>query len=209
MKMTKIALALGVAATLATGVASAHQAGDVLVRAGGVLVVPNVKNSNAAVSALDLDVNANAQLGLTATYMITDNFAVELLGASPFSHEITVLGGTKVGKVKHLPPSLYAQYYFGDKNSKARPYIGAGVNYTTFFNEKGTNGVTDLKLKDSWGLILNAGLDINVTENFFVNGAIHFAKIKSEATFKLGGTPIKNDVTLDPAVVFLGVGYRF
>ncbi|WP_337924911.1 OmpW family outer membrane protein, partial [Aeromonas veronii] len=29
------------------------------------------------------------------------------------------------------------QYYFGDAQSKVRPYVGIGVNYTTFFDEKG------------------------------------------------------------------------
>ncbi|WP_416381189.1 OmpW family outer membrane protein [Klebsiella pneumoniae] len=30
-----------------------------------------------------------------------------------------------------LPPTLMAQWYFGDAQSKVRPYVGAGINYTT------------------------------------------------------------------------------
>ncbi|AAU37347.1 OmpW family outer membrane protein [[Mannheimia] succiniciproducens] len=205
--MKKLALVLGISVALISGTVMAHSAGDVLIRAGGALVVPDVENSNPAWSGLD--VNSNAQLGLTATYMVTDNIGVELLAATPFSHEIK-LGNTLVGKTKHLPPSLYAQYYFLDKNSPVRPYVGAGVNYTTFFDEKEVlNGVTDLKLKDSWGLITNIGLDINVTDNFYVNAAMYYAKIKSKATFKVGGVAQENKVTLDPTIFFLGVGYRF
>lgn len=208
--MKKLALVAAMAAALCSGVVSAHQAGDVLLRTGGALVVPNVSNSaKDANSALDLDVNSNAQLGLTATYMITDNIGVELLAATPFSHEIT-LGDTLVGKTKHLPPSLYAQYYFLDKNSPARPYIGAGLNYTTFFNEKPVlAGVTDLKLKDSWGVMANAGIDIKVADNLFLNTAVYYAKIKTKATFKLAGAERAQNVTLDPMVFFLGLGYRF
>ncbi|EPE65596.1 outer membrane protein OmpW, partial [Pasteurella multocida 2000] len=144
-----------------------------------------------------------------ATYMATDNLGVELLAATPFSHEIT-LGNTLVGKTKHLPPSLYAQYYFLDKDAKARPYVGAGVNYTTFFSEKAVlNGVTDLKLKDSWGPAFNAGVDIQVADNLFLNTAIWYAKIKSKATFKLGDVEHKVNVKLDPTVFFVGLGYRF
>ncbi|MCK3658791.1 hypothetical protein A4G18_08730 [Pasteurellaceae bacterium Pebbles2] len=208
--MKKSILAAGLAVALASGMASAHQAGDVLLRAGGALVVPSVSNSsNDTNPALNLDVNSNAQLGLTATYMLTDNFGVELLAATPFSHEIK-LGKTLVGKTKHLPPSLYAQYYFLDKDAAARPYIGAGVNYTTFFNEKEKlAGVTDLKLKDSWGVMANAGVDIKVSDNLFLNAAVYYAKIKTKATFKLAGAAHSQDVTLDPTVFFLGVGYRF
>ncbi|HDR1131118.1 OmpW family outer membrane protein [Pasteurella multocida] len=204
--MKKTVFALGVMAALVAGSAVAHQAGSVIVRGGPILVVPNTSTNH---DGFKFDVNSNAQLGLTATYMATDNLGVELLAATPFSHEIT-LGNTLVGKTKHLPPSLYAQYYFLDKDAKARPYVGAGVNYTTFFSEKAVlNGVTDLKLKDSWGPAFNAGVDIQVADNLFLNTAIWYAKIKSKATFKLGGEEHKVNVKLDPTVFFVGLGYRF
>ncbi|MEB3503782.1 OmpW family outer membrane protein [Pasteurella multocida] len=204
--MKKTVFALGVMAALVADSAVAHQAGSVIVRGGPILVVPNTSTNH---DGFKFDVNSNAQLGLTATYMATDNLGVELLAATPFSHEIT-LGNTLVGKTKHLPPSLYAQYYFLDKDAKARPYVGAGVNYTTFFSEKAVlNGVTDLKLKDSWGPAFNAGVDIQVADNLFLNTAIWYAKIKSKATFKLGGEEHKVNVKLDPTVFFVGLGYRF
>ncbi|AWW54564.1 TPA: OmpW family outer membrane protein [Pasteurella multocida] len=204
--MKKTVLALGVMAALVAGSAVAHQAGSVIVRGGPILVVPNASTNH---DVFKFDVNSNAQLGLTATYMATDNLGVELLAATPFSHEIT-LGNTLVGKTKHLPPSLYAQYYFLDKDAKARPYVGAGVNYTTFFSEKAVlNGVTDLKLKDSWGPAFNAGVDIQVADNLFLNTAIWYAKIKSKATFKVGDVEHKVNVKLDPTVFFVGLGYRF
>ncbi|MDG2915742.1 OmpW family outer membrane protein [Bisgaard Taxon 10/6] len=209
--MKKSMLALGIAATLMSSAASAHEAGSWIVRAGAAHVMPtHVENtSNTAAPALGLDVNANTQLGLTGTYMITDNIGVELLAASPFSHEIT-LGGQLVGKTKHLPPSLYAQYYFLNKEAKARPYLGAGINYTNFFNEtEKMAGVTDLKLHDSWGLVLNGGLDINLTDNLLFNTAVYYAKIKTKADFKVAGTQLSQDVRLDPLVFFMGIGYRF
>lgn len=209
--MKKSMLALGIAATLISSAASAHESGSWIVRAGAAHVMPtHVENtSNTAAPALGLDVNANTQLGLTGTYMITDNIGVELLAASPFSHEIT-LGGQLVGKTKHLPPSLYAQYYFLNKEAKARPYLGAGINYTNFFNEtEKMAGVTDLKLHDSWGLVLNGGLDINLTDNLLFNTAVYYAKIKTKADFKVAGTQLSQDVRLDPLVFFMGIGYRF
>lgn len=204
--MKKSVIALGLAAVLTAGMASAHQAGSVLVRAGGILVAPNTSTNS---DTFKFDVNNNAQLGLTATYMVTDNIGVELLAATPFSHKIT-LGNVLVGKTKHLPPSLYAQYYFLDKDSAARPYVGAGLNYTRFFNEKPIlPGVTDLKLKSSWGPVVNAGLDIKVADNLYLNTAVWYAKIKTKASFKLGGAPQEVKVTLDPLVFFAGIGYRF
>ncbi len=204
--MKKAICVLSIVASLVAGSAVAHEAGSVIVRGGSIMVVPKASTNS---DTFKFDVNSNAQLGLTATYMATENIGIELLAATPFSHEIT-LGNKLVGKTKHLPPSLYAQYYFLNKDASARPYVGAGVNYTTFFSEKAIlDGVTDLKLKDSWGMAFNAGVDIKLADNLFLNTSVWYAKIKSKATFKLGSDEHKVDVKLDPTVFFLGLGYRF
>ncbi|KGQ35480.1 membrane protein [Gallibacterium anatis] len=211
--MKKLALALATSAALlaASSAAMAHQAGEFFVRGGPILAVPNTATHNYAGNALDynFDVNSNAQLGLTGTYMITDNLGVELLAATPFSHEIK-LGGSTIAKTKHLPPSLYLQYYFLNADAPARPYVGAGINYTTFFSEQEKlDGLSNLKLKDSWGPVVNAGIDINLTDKLFLNTSVWWAKIKTKATFDLGGQPQEARVTLAPTIFFVGLGYRF
>ncbi len=212
--MKKLALALATSAALlaASSAAMAHQAGEFFVRGGPILAVPNTATHNYAGNALDynFDVNSNAQLGLTGTYMITDNLGVELLAATPFSHEIKQAGLGTIAKTKHLPPSLYLQYYFLNADAPARPYVGAGINYTTFFSEQEKlNGLSNLKLKDSWGPVVNAGIDINLTDKLFLNTSVWWAKIKTKATFDLGGQPQEARVTLDPTIFFVGLGYRF
>ncbi|MDY4281455.1 MAG: OmpW family outer membrane protein, partial [[Pasteurella] mairii] len=173
--MKKTALVLGMAAALMAGTASAHEAGSFLLRAGGVFVSAHSNSDTKTPVEVGLKVNDNAQLGLTGTYMITDNIGVELLGATPFSHGIdgTVpangngLNLGEVVKLKQLPPSLYLQYYFLDKDSPSRPYIGAGLNYTRFFNAKIKNdAISDLEIdKHSFGPVVNAGIDIKLTDN--------------------------------------------
>lgn len=133
--MKKI-LPLLIAAAFASPVAMAHQAGDILVRGGLAFVSPQTSSDN-VLGTGELEIDSNMQLGLTLSYMLTDNWGVELLAATPFSHSVSTAGLGEVAKVKHLPPTLMAQYYFGDANSKVRPYVGAGINYTTFFDEEG------------------------------------------------------------------------
>ncbi|MDK9430766.1 OmpW family outer membrane protein [Gallibacterium anatis] len=210
--MKKLALALATSAALlaASSAAMAHQAGEFFVRGGPILAVPNTSTHNYNGGDFDFDVNSNAQLGLTGTYMITDNLGVELLAATPFSHEIKQAGLGTIAKTKHLPPSLYLQYYFLNADAPARPYVGAGINYTTFFSEQEKlNGLSNLKLKDSWGPVVNAGIDINLTDKLFVNTSVWWSKIKTKATFDLGGRPQEARVTLDPTIFFVGLGYRF
>ncbi|WP_346351377.1 OmpW family outer membrane protein [Oceanimonas sp. AH20CE76] len=204
--MKKVAL-LVAAALIAPSAAFAHQAGDILVRGGAVTVSPNSSGDN--VGSGHLEPNSNTQLGLTLSYMITDNWGVELLAATPFSHSVSTQGFGEVAKIKHLPPTLMGQYYFGNAQSKVRPYVGAGVNYTFFFDEEGRGALDgdDVSLDDSWGLAAQAGLDMKVTDNLFVNGSIWYMDIDTEVTSKrLGKT---YDTSIDPIGLMVGLGYRF
>ncbi len=58
------------------------------------------------------DVSNNTQLGLTFTYMATDNIGIELLAATPFRHKIGTGDTGDIATVRHLPPTLMAQWYF-------------------------------------------------------------------------------------------------
>ena len=132
--MKKLAEAALVLSSLSGG-AYAHEAGEFFIRAGSATVRPTEGSDN-VLGMGGFNVSNNTQLGLTFTYMATDNIGVELLAATPFRHRVGLGATGDIATVHHLPPTLMAQWYFGDASSKVRPYIGAGVNYTTFFDEK-------------------------------------------------------------------------
>ncbi|MBN6076779.1 OmpW family protein [Aggregatibacter actinomycetemcomitans] len=215
--MQKHKIILGLASVLAMGAVNAHEAGSFIVRGGGIFVSANSDSVTKTPINVNLDVGDNAQLGLTGTYMFTDNFGIELLGATPFSHKISAavpalkLGLGDVVKLKQLPPSLYAQYYFLDQDSGSRPYVGAGINYTRFFSAKPmVSAITDLDVKKhSFSPILNAGIDIKLTDNVYLNTAMWYTKIKTTAKFKALGASHEVKVKLDPLVFFTGLAYRF
>ena len=202
----------------------AHEAGDIILRAGAAMVSPNDSSSRisaggAAIAGSKATVNSNTQLGLTLGYMLTDNIGVELLAATPFSHRVSVGGvgaaidGT-LARVKHLPPTVTLQYFPLDKSSRWQPYVGAGLNYTTFFNEKLTsaqkaNGFSSLSLSDSWGLALQVGSDWKINDRLMLNAAVWRIDIDTKATMRLGATPVKVKVDIDPWVYMVGLGYRF
>ncbi|WGE32304.1 outer membrane beta-barrel protein [Actinobacillus genomosp. 2] len=215
MKKTVLAAVLG--SVLLAGSAMAHQAGDVIFRAGAITVDANSSSTTKTAVDVDLKVKNNTQLGLTGTYMFTDNIGVELLAATPFSHKIHAnvpalgLGLGRVAIVKQLPPSLYAQYYFGDANSTFRPYVGAGLNYTRFYHAKSTHSaVTDLKVKKhSFGPVANVGVDVKLTDNIYFNAAAWYTRIKTTANFKALNLDHEVKLKLDPVVYFAGFGVRF
>lgn len=202
-----------VAAAAFPAVANAHQAGDVIFRVGTATVRPTEGSDN-VLGLGSFDINNNTQMGMTLGYMFTDNIGVELLAATPFQHKVGLKSTGTIAEVKQLPPSLMAQYYFGDKLDKLRPYLGVGINYTTFydtnFNQTGRDaGLSDLSVKDSWGVATQAGLDYNLDDNWLINMSVWWMDIDTEVKFKAGGEQQNINTRIDPWVFMFGVGYRF
>ncbi|MGL4474633.1 MAG: outer membrane protein OmpW, partial [Shewanella sp.] len=194
--MKKVLMGL-IGASLLSAPVLAHQAGDIIVRAGFAVVTPN-ESSPDVLGLGEFSVDGNTQLGLNFGYMITDNWAVELLAATPFSHDIT-LANTVIAETKHLPPTLVAQYYFGEAGSQFRPYIGVGVNFTNFFdnefNAAGKNlGLADLSMSNSWGVAAQIGADYKINKNWLFNASVWYAQISTDVSFNATPTPIKTDI---------------
>ena len=203
------------AALLATGFTasvSAHQAGDIIIRAGAVVVAPNESSEQVATFG-EFGVSSNTQLGLNFGYMLTDNIGIELLAATPFSHDISLPGVGKIAETKQLPPTLVVQYYFGNAESKLRPYIGGGVNFTNFYDNEFTNdldgALADLSMGNSWGLAAQVGIDYQVNKNWLVNASVWYAQISTDVKFNLGGSPTTIETDIDPWVYMVSVGYTF
>ncbi|MFT5879273.1 MAG: outer membrane protein [Moritella sp.] len=191
----------------------AHQKGDIIVRAGAIVVAPN-ESSDDVLTLGEFQVNDNTQLGLNFTYMTTDNIGVELVAASPFTHEVALEATGAIAEVHQLPPTLLAQYYFGNSDSKFRPYVGAGLNFTVFydtkFNDTGTGaGLSNLDMSNSWGLAAQAGIDYKINAKWLVNASVMYADISTDVTFKAGSDEKKIKTDIDPLVYMVSVGYVF
>lgn len=174
MKLKNIALAL-VAAT-ATTAAVAAPAGSWSVGVGAAYVDPK---SN---PGLELSVDEDVRPSVTFEYFPVKNVGIELLAAHPFKHDIEDIDG-KAGSVKLLPPTLSLQYHF-DNGGKVVPFIGAGVNYTTFFNERYYDSSEKLDLDDSWGAAGHVGVDFKLTDRDAVRLDARYIDLKTDV--KLG-----------------------
>ena len=178
-------------------------AGDVLVRLRAISIMPNVE-TNQSLSALNVGINNAVVPELDLTYMIRDYLGVELiLGTS--RHQLTSSLGN-LGGVNVLPPTLLLQYHFNHAG-RIRPYVGAGMNYTLFYNNGLNAGGQPISITNhSFGPALQAGVDVQVTKSLFVNADIKKIWMHTDAT--LGGQSLGR-LNIDPLVVGLGVGMRF
>jgi len=217
------------AVALAAPLVQAHQAGDVILRAGAITVDPRENSDDIYVGALGVSVpgtkatlNSDTQLGLNFAYMVTDKVGIELLAASPFNHDVGVAGmpgpfaglNGQLGELKHLPPTLSVVYYPLDAQSAFQPYLGLGVNYTWFFDTELTSeaegkGFSGLDIKDSWGLSAQVGMDYMLTDNIMLNAQVRYIDIDTTGTTSYGGAKVKVDLDVDPMVYMVGLGYKF
>lgn len=223
MKISSIATFIAIGLT--SSMAYAHTANEIIVRGGPVYVHPKDNSDHVKVGGAKTDLKAKAdndtQLGLNFQYMITDNIGIELLAATPFSHEVklgggnsTGLSGSSLGKIKHLPPTLSAVWYPLDSNYAVQPYVGLGVNYTFFFDEELSgeakrNGFRGLDLDSSWGWAAQAGVDYTIYDNWIVNAQVRYIDIETKATTHLNGTKVTANYALDPWVAMVSIGYKF
>lgn len=137
------------------------------------------------------------------SYFFTKNIATELILTSPQKHDVS-LDGAKIGTLKHLPPTLTVQYHFLP-DASFRPYVGAGVNYTTFSGVNLLGGAGSLE-HDSFGLALQAGADVAIDKNWSINFDIKKVQIRSDVM--ISGAKASR-VKVDPVLLGVGIGYRF
>ncbi|MFC6633068.1 OmpW/AlkL family protein [Microbulbifer taiwanensis] len=234
-----LALALGAGQALAD-----YEQGSVILRIGAGWVDPDddsnwlrLDGTQLPESRLYLDTGESATI--TGTWLFADHWGLGLLAAFPFEHDLKIsglpdptggppLGKVNLGDVEQLPPTLTVQWFPVCTDSWVQPYVGLGINYTTFMDENinssandyfmmvlGAQADADLELDDSWGLAGELGIDIALGRNsqWLINAAVWYLDMDSEAKIRFptasGTSVIKTDVDIDPFVYSIGIGYRF
>lgn len=196
--MKKQVMAVAALCALMSGAAFAQQAeGPWLVRARAV----NLQSANGDTTGLNLSTNNKWLPEVDFTYFINKNIAAELILTVPQSQTLYA-GGAPIGSFKHLPPTLTLQYHFDAAGFK--PYVGAGINYTRLSSINLPAGVS--VDSNSFGPAIQAGVDIPVGKNLYVNFDVKKVYIRTDvsaAGSKLGTFKV------DPLLVGVGLGWRF
>lgn len=217
---TKLHFAMAVLA-LAAGAAQAQQAGSWMGRVGVTRISPDVRSGNLTAPSLpgtQADIGADTQPSGGITYMVTNNWSVDLPLALPYKHDIVgagaIAGAGKLGDVKALPVTLFGQYRFGAPGAKFRPYLGAGPTYVKFYHERSTGVLsaltagspTTLSVGSKLALTVQAGATMAVNERWFLDAMVAKTFLKTRTTLSTGQTL---DIKSDPLTLSIGVGYRF
>lgn len=195
-------------------------AGDTFIRLRGIVVAPNEDSTGItpAFPTERVSVNNAVAPEIDVTHMLSNNIGVELIAATT-KHSVSGVSGTTgtIGKLAStwvLPPTLTVQYHFAPE-AKVRPYVGAGVNWTLFYNEKASRGLetavgaTNVNLSSSFGWAAQAGIDIDLNEKMFLNVDVKYIKMDSNARLNSTAAGLQRvGVDINPLVFGVGVGFK-
>lgn len=227
MKHTILALLAASGTMLATpAIATAEEDNPWMIRARAISVMPSESGDlsvGGTALAGDVDIADQIVPELDITYFFNENFAAELiLAVTPHdvkAVDVTVPGALTdadilLGDVWLLPPTLTFQYHFhADDNWK--PYVGAGVNATFFFDEDAGPVADSIDYDSSFGFALQAGVDYDldgVPGGWALNADVKKVWINTDVTVDFGtalGATVDAEVDIDPLIVGLGLGYKY
>lgn len=229
--MKKALLVLALAAAFAPALAQA-EAGDWVVRLRAADVSPNEdsklgktvnKNvANVMSPGAELSVDNNWIPEFDVSYYFTKNIAAELILALGTRHDVSIkgdalatVGNQNLGSVNLLPPTLTAQWHF-NPDQMIDPYVGAGLNYTNVLDRNlrlNSGALAGSKIKidsDSWGYVLQAGIDVNLKDGWLLNADVKYAAIDTDVKLNVGGAWKKIDsLDINPWVIGFGIGKKF
>lgn len=186
------------------------------VRLRGVGVVTPNQSAKIGIIGGDVQISDAFIPELDFTYFFTEHFAAELILGTA-KHDVkainTIAGDIDLGSAWLLPPTLTAQYHFYTSDKKIfKPYIGAGVNYTLFYNVK-SGAVADVKYDNALGYAAQVGFDLMLDDTFFINvdakRLFLSTDVTVDATNLVPGLVVPAEVDIDPWLFGIGVGMKF
>lgn len=175
--------------------------GDWLVRVGGTYIDPS--SSGLSLGDATITADGDASVTFNVTYMFTQNIGLELLAALPFQHDLQ-LDGVTVGSTRQIPPTVSLQWH--QPIGRIVPYVGLGLNWTEFYEERLLDSSDTLSLDDSRGLAAQIGFDFVFGEQWLINADFRYIDINTEAA--ISGVDI-GTVKVDPWTAGINIGFRF
>jgi outer membrane protein len=131
------------------------------------------------------------------------------LGSVPYDGQI-------IATARWLAPTLLAEYMFFSEDSRWRPYIGVGINYTNFYDRDSTaqgnaasGGPTKLSLTSSVGVAGTVGLTYRIANNWNAYASYSATQVKTRLEADTAGVIRTTHISFGPQALVVAVGYSF
>jgi outer membrane protein len=237
MKMKLTLRALPVVLTTLTAASICHttsvRADDVpdnTVRAGLYQIFYHVKADDLSGPFVPPGVNLDVKDTRTAYFAyvrrITSYLDVEVaLGLPPETKTVgkgpATLGsvpyaGATIATSKWAAPSAILEHQFLSESAPLRPYVGVGVNYTSFYDrdvtaagQAATGGPTRLSLSSSVGPIGTIGLKYQPGTRWQVIASYSISRVDSNLSTDTAGEIRTTHIAFRPQALVIAAGYSF
>jgi outer membrane protein len=157
---------------------------------------------------------------------LPDNFAIELALGYPPLAKIKGAGPATVGSVPYdgqvisgarwISPTLFLEYNFLPVTAPLRPFLGAGVNYTTFYDRNPTaagnaasGGLTRISLTSSVGPAVTGGLTYRISDRWALHASYSWAQVKTHFTGDTDGFERTSYISFAPQALVVSGGFSF
>jgi outer membrane protein len=180
------------------------------VRLRGIYVLTDNKGLVNGVSGSDLSYSNTTIPELDISYYFSEHIATELILGTSFANitgEGSIKGLGDIGKVWFLPPTVTLQYHFTNFGA-FKPYVGAGVNYTLFYDQS-AKSADRLGVKNTFGTALQVGFDYQIDDHWDFNFDVKKIFLQPKFDVTVDGADLSGRAKLNPWLIGTGVGYRF
>lgn len=131
------------------------------------------------------------------------------LGSVPYNGQV-------ISTARWFAPTLLLNYKFFDESSALRPYIGVGVNYTSFYDRNSTaagnaasGGPTRLSLTSSVGPAGTVGLSYQIAQHWGLYASYSISQVKTKLRADTAGVIRTSHISFGPQALVLSAGYSF
>lgn len=137
-------------------------------------------------------------------------------GAGPPTLGSVPYDGQVITTARWLSPTVLFNYQFLSENSKWRPYIGVGVNYTNFYDRDSTaagdaaaGGPTKISLTSSVGPAATMGIRYKIDSHWRAYASYSFSRVTTDLTADTVGVIRTTHISFGPQALIIAVGYSF
>lgn len=221
------------AAGLALGGPSVEAQDKNLLKVGGILYDTHSKTNGITttpaiptLAGSDIKSADAPTLLLVFDRMLKPNLSIELVlgvppridteATGPLAGLTSALGISNVVlSAKNTAPTLLLNLFLTKPESKWRPYVGAGINYTKLTSAESSLSTSSIDLSDSWGPAAQIGLNYAAGPRWGVFANVSVVRVKSEVDVvaNVPGVPVPVRVmtTVDfrPSTYTAGLTYKF
>ena len=154
--------------------------------------------------------------GAGLNFFLSDRVSIEAKAAALESRlRVRIVGfdfiaTANLGRAQIFPISAVLQWHLSEHGT-IRPYLGAGVAHVILrdVNRSVTPSATGIHFKDPTGLVVDGGLEFNLSKRFGIYGDARYIPVETKSTASFVPTSSSVQMHVRPLIVSGGIAWRF